>query len=80
RTDTGSLLWRERGYEAIIPFAVNDPATICKPGAFNIGAWIIGNTAWVIVGMITDDPYLWGLFGFYLITAFIGLRVALRAI
>lgn len=44
------------------------------------GAWIIGNTAWVIVGMITDDPYLWGLFGFYLITAFIGLRVALRAI
>ncbi len=37
-------------------------------------AWIVGNASWIIVGMVSDDPYLWGLFGFYLITAMAGLR------
>lgn len=43
-------------------------------------AWIGGNTAWVAVGLITEDIYLFSLFGFYLMTAWLGLRVAVRGI
>jgi len=36
-------------------------------------AWIIGNLLWVVYGLRSDDHYTIAMFGFYLVTAIIGL-------
>lgn len=57
---------------------VASSSPLIRGGGFS--CWIVANAAWVVVGLITEDLYLFSLFGFYLVTAWLGLRVALRGI
>lgn len=47
------------------------PTTIFR--AFGFLSWLIGNSLWIINGRRTDDRYMVVMFGFYLLTAFVGL-------
>ncbi|WP_128694044.1 hypothetical protein [Methanoculleus taiwanensis] len=47
-----------------------------SPGIRRAGfaAWVVGNLLWLLHGILTADPYLSILFGFYGVTAFWGLK------
>lgn len=47
------------------------PATNLRAVGFL--AWVGGNSLWVLHGRRTDDNYITLLFGFYLVTALVGL-------
>ena len=44
--------------------------------AAGFGAWVIGNSCWICVGRASGDHHLILLFGFYLVTAMLGLWTA----
>ncbi len=44
--------------------------------AAGFAAWVVGNSCWIRVGRASGDHHLILLFGFYLVTAVIGLWTA----
>lgn len=44
--------------------------------AAGFAAWVVGNSCWICVGRASGDHHLILLFGFYLVTALLGLWTA----
>jgi len=44
--------------------------------AAGFSCWIVANALWVMIGIMTENVYLFVLFGAYFILAATGLRVA----
>jgi len=36
-------------------------------------AWVVGNLLWVAYGAVTENPYVMVMFGFYWVTAVVGV-------
>jgi len=47
------------------------PATKFRMAGFCV--WILGNSLWIVHGRRSDDHYIIVMFGFYLVTAIVGL-------
>ena len=52
------------------------PATKFRMAGFT--AWILGNSLWIVHGRRSDDHYVIVMFGFYLVTAIVGLYNLVR--
>ena len=52
------------------------PATKFRMAGF--GAWILGNSLWIVHGRRSDDHHVIVMFGFYLVTAIVGLYNLVR--
>jgi len=46
-----------------------------SPGVRACGffAWVVGNLFWVAYGAVTENPYVMVMFGFYWVTAVVGV-------
>ncbi len=55
-------------------YLVTSPQVSRRAAGFS--CWIVANALWVMVGIMTENIYLFVLFGAYFILAATGLRVA----